>query len=155
MGSHTWFYRKLKDVNREILITDIIEQTNKLIPEFENSSNPDDQDYANWLKALRKSVKQNVNNLTVLPDKLLEDYYLIAYSGIVRFHNNALYVTDGVRYHDLFRRLDYPDDVITSYEDAIKYIENPNNEVVQVVDNCYDLLKQFWTEFPDGIIAFE
>lgn len=154
MGCHTWFYKKVKDVNRNILIEDIIEKINELIPEYENEPDPADQGFLVYIKSLKDLLEEAINNHEVMSDEEVEEYYHDIIGGVIHIHNNALYSEKDVKYHDVFRKYGYPDDVLTSYEETIAYIEDPENEVMNIQPNYKEQLKQFWNEFPDGIITF-
>jgi hypothetical protein len=76
-------------------------------------------------------------------------------------------------FHDLFRTNkrqsngEYPEDMLTSYKETIRWIENPDNKVTYLyrsIDTseeiqmykkeCYKKLKQFWSKYPNGLIIF-
>jgi len=76
-------------------------------------------------------------------------------------------------YHNLFRTNkrqsndEYPEDMLTSYEETIKWIENPDNKVIfnyninytlEEIESCkqatYISIKRFFEKYPNGLIIF-
>ncbi len=73
---------------------------------------------------------------------------------ITKKHNGCYYIeeSDG-KYWNAFRVHDYPDDILASYDDAVKFIEGRNGKV-WTDEMTNEKLKQFFDENKDGIIAF-
>ena len=63
----------------------------------------------------------------------------------------GFYVETG--FHDMFRKYGYPDDRLFSLEETLNYINNYENKCI-VYENTIDLLKDFWSKYPDGFIEF-
>lgn len=54
-------------------------------------------------------------------------------------------------YHDLFRKSDYPNDILWSFEETLEYIKKYNCTTYEWSELR---LKEFWSEHPDGLIKF-
>jgi len=69
------------------------------------------------------------------------------------FYRNAEYLEKQLdcEYHDLFRESGYPETVLTSFEETIKYIKEYN---CQTFDFTEEKLKLFWCKYPNGRIEF-
>jgi len=66
---------------------------------------------------------------------------------------NSSYYDDVDEFHDVFRKYGYPSTNLYSYEETIKYIEDPKNEC-KIYEYTYKRLKEFWDKYPKGIINF-
>lgn len=69
-----------------------------------------------------------------------------------RYERGGKY-TDNSLPHDMFRLGGYPEDVLTSFEETMKYIEERKDKM-SFTDNWETKLKKFWDENPNGFIEF-
>lgn len=81
------------------------------------------------------------------------EYYSSKTKIINLFKRNGIYYKEVGQFYDAFRVLDYPEITLTSYDETIAYIES-RKESVYTDDFTFDKLKQFFNEYPDGIISF-
>ena len=75
------------------------------------------------------------------------------YKRMNGFFVNGNYYVDSNEFHDVFRKYGYPETILTSYDETIKYIEDKKNEC-STYEYTHIRLKEFWDKYPDGIITF-
>ena len=68
------------------------------------------------------------------------------------FYNNTIY--ELCEFCDLFRVTGYPDITLTSYEETINFIDSYGLDLNKKHDVDYNKLKQFFIDYPTGIINF-
>ena len=114
--------------------------------------NPDIDSYRlrqlNYIKALNRKIRMVENNLCKeaiwnhQDDTELTEYV----------KEKGLFIED-TEFHDVFRKYDYPDDKLFSFEETMLYINNPENECV-TYDWTEKRLREFWCKYPEGMIEF-
>ncbi len=58
-------------------------------------------------------------------------------------------------FHNCFRLHGYPEDMLFSKEETYKFLEdNKNNPLLEIHENTYKWLDEFWDKYPDGFIHF-
>ena len=69
------------------------------------------------------------------------------------FYSNKLNLKKQLtcEFHDVFREIGYPENILNSLEETLKYIKDNNCIKFEFTD---DRLKQFWSKYPNGKIEF-
>jgi len=69
------------------------------------------------------------------------------------FYRNKEYLNKQLdcEFHDLFRIGSYPETVLTSLDETLKFIENNN---CQTYHDTEEQLKKFFNKYPNGVIEF-
>lgn len=62
--------------------------------------------------------------------------------------NKGLYIAD-TGFHDVFRKYDYPNDILFSLDESLEYINS-----CDVFEDTVGRLKEFWSKYPNGMINF-
>lgn len=157
MGCHTWFYRKIERTQEEAtsiclkklkkernLSWKIIKNPNYLSMEWQS------KDWQlKWIKILNRQIKAVANGFyqRAVWNRQDDDNLTQYVDG------KGLYIED-TGYHDVFRKYGYPEDKLFSLEETLEYINNPKNQCVLIPDYSIEQLKQFWNEYPEGMICF-
>lgn len=174
MGCHTWFYKR---VNRPIeearkFAIEEIEKDRKAWQEIVDNDykgfncddwrqwekdGPGEGHIENWLKVLerqKRMIEKGLCNVAVYNRQ----------PEISRFINGDFFVEEGT--HDLFRIGGYPDDMLFSLEETLKYLEDKGDEIrynstkfdktprEEAKAEAIERLKVFWDRNPDGMIKF-
>jgi len=144
MGCHTWFYKR-----SDMSLDDAISKAKSLMIQGINSSiiytlslsgHLDNLDVPYKKEQLDDWVTYNKRVLSWLEKGwITESSYKIICDGI--YHNKIHYVDCG-EFHDLFRLGGYPDDVLLSLDDTLKFIEENKNNI-QLYDYSIEKLKLF------------
>ena len=167
MGCHTWFYRKIERTQKEANDACIegIKKSRKLA--WKIYKNPTTYRNINWLEDLYDNdLKKCLNTQKEIintSNRKIKAIYNGYYQKAVWNHQNdkelteyidgqGLYIED-TGFHDVFRKYGYPDDRLFSLEETLNYINNYENKCI-VYENTIDLLKDFWSKYPDGFIEF-
>lgn len=158
MGCHTWFYRKIERTQEEAkqscieylkyarnLAWKIHRKPNGYFGIDWNSTKEEQLRYVRLLNRQIRMVSNNLCQKAVWNKQNDED--LVEY-----FEGKGLYIED-TGFHDLFRKYDYPDDVLFSIKDTLDYIKNKENDCT-VYENTIERLNEFWSKYPDGAILF-
>lgn len=166
MGCHTWFYKKIERPTdfeiKTVVINRLMREADfnlRLINQRETIDDDILEAYPEWTPEYAteclehtKQVIEAINSDTIDKDELYQMYCDYADELMVWVPGHGFYQeADG--YHDLFRKYGYPEDMLFSYEDTMDYINNQDNE-------CYTYestelhLKEFWAEYPNGMIKF-
>ena len=77
-------------------------------------------------------------------------------------HNGIIYCNNDDVPHDIFRLGGYPDDILFSFEESKKFIEENRDKIfyggassqAQGEEECLSLLINFWNNNPIGMIDF-
>lgn len=166
MGCHTWFFKKLEKPNlslEELKIEILNYIDNDSIPFYKKELLKENSIYIkeelehdlNWIIEHKETIKNSNNEILIL-----ESYY-----GFKNIHytlyNNKFY--ENTEYHDIFRYKEYDATPLTSLEETLELIKQydccgnmyMNNDGVLIKEEInFNLLKEFWTKHPDGIIEF-
>src|ERR1035437_599179 len=157
MGCHTWFYKKIdpqptyEEVKTSVIsaFTEEIEFCKKVIEGTDVVFGFNSKDATKQKETYERQL------LLIEKDRCKEAvcrrYNPNPFSSFNILYKNKCFYSDNTRYHDAFRIGGYPDDVLFSLEETIKYIEKHKNEI-QLFPETYKQLEQFWKEFPDGVI---
>jgi hypothetical protein len=167
MGCHTWFYKKVdltldefyekeiksvkKDLNYSLKTQ---EKVDKLGINEYLKQNPNSPWEVKDLRNLHYDINNTKYVLSVLESRTLNlnDYLEDTFSYYVYIEGKGFYVdTD---YHDLFRIYGYPEDKLFSLKETLDFITKYEKENDVKVEVEMNLLKEFWDEFPDGMIDF-
>lgn len=151
MGCHTWFYKKV-DRTIEEAREKVIKQFNDDIEFWENALIQDDYEvpYGFTREDVRNLIKVRHRQIRIIEKGLCDKAVYKRQPELSRFYLGNLYI-EAEGYHDLFRIGGYPEDVLTSYEQCVKFIEGAGCSTYELT---YKRLKEFWNEHPDGIIEF-
>lgn len=163
MGCHTLFYKPYK-ISLEEAKTLLLEQYKQDITYYSSESTNDE--VIETVKALRRGIILLENNL--LPEEdVWEDLFKLP-NGQYAHYVKGKGMFAEADYHDVFRVWDYPNDELFSYEQTIEFIDNclaNDKDSVYFADNFKDnigndtkyalkRLRQFWEEYPNGMICF-
>lgn len=159
MGCHTWFYKKInpqptyEEVKENVLNQfyieldfynntlngcDIDEELLSVYPEFTTEY---------YIKAKAITERQIAFIKKDLCKKAIYDRYSCLRLNI----DSVLYVN--CEYHDLFRKYTFSEDKLFSLEETLNYIEKYKDEI-SLFEDTFELLKEFWNKYPDGVIDF-
>jgi len=173
MGCHTWFYKKI-EVKEEDIVNSVIKMYENVI-EYWNLFLYDplsvdiytqqtileypyiDDDFAlNSIAIAERKIRMIKKGLC--KEAIREKYCEVGHvsDGLIDYVKGKGFYSDKGTTHDVFRKYGYPDDKLFSYEETIKYIEDPKNEchLTKTLDETKIELKKFWDKFPDGMIDF-
>jgi len=154
MGCHTWFYKKV-DYNipiekaREKFI-DNLNLSKEFIPE--NCITEDDLKFWENLHDRQiEKVKKGKADCAVL-----ERLILFFENKELYFIRNLGWFVDHDAYHDVFRIGGYPKDILTSYDETIKFINDNKTKINfnKSFEETLDILKEYWYTNPNGVIDF-
>jgi len=166
MGCHTWFYKKIEGPTDEQIRKDLVVYFQETIQFYDSALN-----HKESLDDLTKEVLEGVSDeeLEVERDEFLFLYRRFA-SGEMeidevnenwassRFSRHIKYLrkmgwyeTDDSLPHDLFRTGNYPETILFSLEETLDFIKTNKCTVYEFTD---EKLRNFWVEFPDGMIEF-
>lgn len=163
MGCHTLFYKPYK-ISLEEAKTLLLEQYKQDITHYSDEST--DDEIIETVKALRRGIILLENDL--LPEEdIWEDLFELP-NGQYAHYVKGKGMFAEADYHDIFRVWNYPKDELFSYEQTIVFINYKlfiDKHSVYFVDNLNDntqndkeyalkRLRQFWEEYPDGMICF-
>lgn len=149
MDCHTRFYKKIERTQEEAkksCITGLDHYLNYIndIVKKDDLAKERFQQYAKVIKRQIRVVEKGLCQRAVWNHQY--DKHLTKYVD-----KKGLYkVTD---YYDVFRRNSCPDDKLFSLEEALNYIDDPNNKC-DIFPNTIEKLKEFWEKYPDGMIRF-
>ena len=166
MGCHTWFYKKIEGPTEEQIRKDLVVYFQETIQFYDSALNQKES-----LDDLTKEVLEGVSDeeLEVERDEFLFLYRRFA-SGemgidevnenwassrfsrhIEYYRKGGWYETDDSLPHDLFRIGNYPETLLFSLEETLDFIQTNKCTVYEYTD---EKLRDFWAEFPDGMIRF-
>lgn len=162
MGCHTWFYRKIERTQEEANKSCIAGLKSNRMLNWKIFRNPTGYRGINWEECCESSKESCLNSINIINRKIkaiCNGYYQKA----VWNHQNdkelteyiegkGLYIED-TGFHDIFRKYDYPEDILFSLQETLDYINNPKNNCT-VYENTIEKLEKFWNKYPDGIIRF-
>lgn len=158
MGCHTWFYRKIERTQEEAKQSCINYLKHARNLGWKIYKNPKGYAGIDWkvnkteqlryIYLLNRQIRMVSNNLC---QKAIWNYQndedLVEY-----FEGRGLYIED-TGFHDVFRKYGYPNDVLFSLEETLKYIDDVKNDCV-LRENSKERLYEFWSKFPNGAISF-
>ena len=178
MGCHTWFYKpyQINIEDAKVLLKRQLEEALSYYSyEQINSFDEDNKEQIQLCEQLLNKLQNN----TITEDEIFERVIIPKPENEKRSNWDEYYLTEYVKnkglfvdcnYHDLFRVWHYPDDKLFSYEQTVEFIENHivnNGEGNGIYflddfenniknDKSFTLkrLKDFWDEYPDGMIMF-
>jgi len=173
MGCHTWFYKKLETPPNEVMYKEIKNyfdegiSFNYKLAYDRDSIEPIFKDVEEYTPLFGEQyILQYVKEFGALEDKKEDtEWLMVKYASIVhddRSIGSVIFLEgkglfheprDNGLPHDLFRVWNYPEDMLFSYEETIKYINDPKVKR-EIYDYTFDELKKFWDEYPDGMIRF-
>lgn len=158
MGCHTWFYRKIKRTQEEAkqsCLQNIRRSRNLAWKIYKNPTSYYNIDWKvtkeyqlKYINLLNRQIKMVSNNLCSRAvwnrqnDKETTLY----------IDDKGLYIED-TGFHDVFRINSYSDDRLSSLQETLDYINNPENNCT-VYENTIKKLEEFWNKYPDSIIEF-
>jgi hypothetical protein len=166
MGCHTWFYKKIEGPTEEQIRKDLVVYFQETIQFYDSALNQKES-----LDDLTKEVLEGVSDeeLEAERDEFLFLYRRFASGemGIDEVNENwassrfsrhieysrkmGWYETDDSLPHDLFRIGSYPETLLFSLEETLDFIQTNKCTVYEYTD---EKLRDFWAEFPDGMIRF-
>lgn len=85
------------------------------------------------------------NNL----DEIFGEFATMNLEAHSLYHDGKIW--EHVDQHDIFRIGGYPEDKLFSYDETENFCVVHN---IELDDNQKERLKEFWTEYPDGMIRF-
>lgn len=149
MGCHTWCYKRAGYKSIEDMKKIIIDNKESLLKyckeKITSRTYEDDIDKRDTINVINQLERQitSINKLSNYM-KVLSLYSKELNVSII--YKSKLYINTD--YHDLFR-CNYNSRKLISYSDTIKFL----SENVCLNIN-YDKIKEFWDNYPDGIIDF-
>lgn len=163
MGCHTLFYKPYK-ISLEEAKTLLLEQYKQDITYY--SSESTDDAIIETVKALRRGIILLENDL--LPEEDIWEDLLKLPNGQYAHYVKGKGMFAEADYHDVFRVWYYPDIELFSFNETIEFINTRlsiSRDKVYFADNLnshkrndkkYALkrLRQFWEEYPNGMICF-
>lgn len=153
MGCHTWTYTKIEKPSKEMMIKELKEKflSSKVFfenlthsPEFSEYSHQEKKECFDEISTLENYLNIDFKNYEEVElDEIYDNYCCEK----MVMHNGNIYAP--TEFHDMFRVSDYPEHVLLSLEDTIKYLETQKcyNVNVNLIDN-------FWCKYPQGLINF-
>ena len=177
MGCHTWFYRKV-EINYEECREEVLQYFNESIKNTKKFI---------YNRKSSKKVKWYLENYKYPIDKARRDLALykrkkrIVYKGLckeatMRFYSRiygdkgigafltyingkGIFAFDnGKMPHDLFRIHNFPEYILCSLEETLKFIQDRKDGITyyhSTKTKTFDeLIREFWGKYPDGIIKF-
>ena len=165
MGCHTWFYTKSKNQydyeTAQKYVIESYEREIALLKRYLTDSLTKDEIEYGCFNI--QDNKENVfNTLQIYERKLrLVSNGFCKVATMTRFsvtgckeyfisRTKQFYVE--TKYHDIFRVSNYPNNVLLSLEETLKFIDA--HEIRYIHNDYLDRLKQFWLEYPEGVIVF-
>lgn len=167
MGCHTWFYRKL-DIQptyndaKNFFIKRSKESINFYTRCIENPGKFENdfiESYRNTDIYTIEKMKHYINvikrQLRLVENGYCKEAVLSKYDIYEYLKGHGFYTDDGCP-HDIFRKYGYPDDKLFSFEDTLKYINDPENDCHFIFskEETIKRLKDFWDKNPDAFIEF-
>jgi hypothetical protein len=163
MGCHTWFYKKIapQPTYNEVK-ENVLKHLKKNIDFYDRMIIGDiDADlleaYPEWTAEYGIKYKSILERQIKFVEKdlcynaLYNRYNSDITSKLTININGILYIeTD---YHDVFRKYNYPTDKLFSLKETLEYIEKYKDEIY-IYEDTFEILEQFWLEYPDGVIKF-
>ena len=167
MGSHTWFYKKVKkepsyDEVKEKVIKNY-QSAIKIFRKFLNGTLPkkkmwyidvyniNKETAAERIAVFERSIRMINKNLCKIAV-----YNKYNYKGKITYYidGKGLYVAVDDT-HDIFR-YGYTDTILCSLSDTLKFIEDNDSDIGYNYDKETTILKlkKFWEKYPDGMIDF-
>ena len=166
MGCHTWFYKKIEGPTEEQIRKDLVVYFQETIQFYDSALN-----HKESLDDLTKEVLEGVSDeeLEVERDEFLflyrrfasgemwidevnENWASSRFSRHIEYsRKGGWYETDNSLPHDLFRIGSYPETLLFSLEETLDFIKTNKCTVYEYTD---EKLRDFWAEFPDGMIRF-
>lgn len=157
MGCHTWFYQRVERTQQEAKESCLnkLRYAEELNLNILQDRNYEGIDWSYWSDdmLLKKDavIKRHIRMVEndIYPEAVWHhqnDEKLTCY-----VEGKGLYMN--TKYHDLFRKYGYPDHRLYSLEETLEYLDNPTNEC-EFNDESIVRLKEFWNEYPDGMIQF-
>jgi hypothetical protein len=162
MGCHTWCYtisNKTEEEAKKIWIKELKENIHA------NKSIISDKNWGgiNWLEydeGVEGNDDRRKEEIILSLEKIEEigrgecstKEIFINQPELCVFHKGKFYV-DVDDYHDLFRRGGYPDDILTSFDETRRYINDRSNGC-KTFDFTDGKIKEFWDKYPQGLIDF-
>jgi hypothetical protein len=161
MGCHTWFYRKLSDVDIDLKIKE--NEKDLCILYLKDFIKFCDTKKAIklWGKKVFKIKKNVENDLIKLKNNnidIFNDYYFNVFGKIRKKINDVWY--EDIKYGDYFRVRDYPEIYLFSFDETMEFIEKRKSmkqnikKVYFPSKNWKQKVKAFWILYPNGMIHF-
>lgn len=172
MGCHTWFYtpyknfnlkearlklkekfeRKLKENTPDFLEKEIVECILEDYPDFFGDRQ---RYYKTMLRFVDKFSEKTIKELFC--DKFNDEFgrtLKLADDGQIYVElSGENLAPESEWFHDCFRRYGYPDHILRSYRQTMRYINCPLNKCVTKKETN-QRIKEFWKKHPDGYISF-
>jgi hydroxymethylpyrimidine pyrophosphatase-like HAD family hydrolase len=179
MGCHTWFFKPY-NISKDKVRNNVINTYKRSIKFYDNMINHRDkidlellETYPEWTidygikqKAIverqLKIVKKGLCEIAIYNKYHTSNYNVTSYNC----KKQIFYISSNDLPHDVFRIGDYPDDILFSLEETLKYLED-NDDNIYYTSTCFDktdrnILKQeaikqlvkFWKKYPEGMINF-
>jgi hypothetical protein len=163
MSCHTWFYIPIEKVEYEITKKYLIDTLNNEIRFFEKYIKyPLNEDYLDILEDFPHwtiEYMQHKIDIWKRQLRLVEGGYCKeAVNKKFERSNKLIIYRNGNHYensefHDIFRKYNYPEIELYSYQETIDYISNVENRC-NIYDYTMEQLKKFWNKYPNGMIRF-
>ena len=138
MGCHTWFYRLIPSQEIKTRRIKALQHVNEYYYDEDISDLLTEYEY--------DTIKASINN--PLCFKWIKLGY--GFDGLtMKFNNNYYEVT--YDYHDVFRIKNYPTKVLVNFRQLRRWLRRRYYKLTQ---EQIASIKQFWIDYPDGIIDF-
>lgn len=165
MGCHTWFYKKVNrtyEEAKEIWINnqkEIIKRWKEII------NNPEDKSRIvyEWTKEFCENYLEVLNRQLKIVQKELCKVAVMNHQPndkngkLYQYISNNLYCTSDELPHDYFRIGNYPEDLLFSLEQTLNFLESNNDKIFyswKSKEETIKYLKEFWNQYPNGLIKF-
>lgn len=172
MGCHTWFYDKMNpQPTYEECKQHMLESINNNIEIITGKAEFEDEiekkiltDYLNEIVSIFGTVERTLEYFQRLSKHIQEDKAVEAvkkkyqpYGNLIMYHNGIFYEEKEGLPHDVFRNHEYPDDVLTCYEDFEEFWNTHKcfpRKGSKAEEDVKTKMKKFWEEHPEGIVTF-
>lgn len=176
MGCHTWFYVRMEpQPTYEECKQSMLNGCDKLLKHYEHIKRglanvekltKNDMYLIKTYKITPASIKADIKNLKnkiseierdKCPELVKKEYCDNSWTfddGLIKYYNGVFYQNKHIAVpHNIFRVSDYPDDILTSYEDFEHFYDNhtcypPDDDDVRLK------MMNFWENYPDSIVMF-
>lgn len=170
MGCHTWFYRKI-EVSYEETKTSLVKSLTENIKVCQEwIDNPNGKDYLEikdfypeWtIGFLWEQVDIDKRKLSIIEKGLCKEAVMNKYNsglGVTRYIKGKGHY-QSLDFCDIFRIGNYPEDILFSFDETMDFIERNKENIYHYYYNevqkkdYVQQLKDYWNEYPDGMIIF-
>lgn len=163
MGCHTWCYKKI-DVSIADATIDVLKRIEATL-DFADKMVNNRQSIAELLEDFPECTVEYGKRCIAIAERqkrlvingFCKEAVMHKYSGpytLTKYvPSKGMYVCTDDMPHDIFRKYGYPTDRLFSLQETLDYINNPDNNC-HVHDKTVELVTDFWSKYPDGMICF-